>query len=298
MVLDPLGFLMINEFAPAKLNLYLHITGRRADGYHDLDSLVAFADIGDEIELWAADHFSFVVQGPQAASLSGEDHAGNLVVKAARSLAELTGNDLKVAIKLTKNLPVASGIGGGSSDAAAVLRALAIHWRLAPDDAHILEAAAQHGQDVPVCVKIENNYITASGVLPAPQLPRVACVLVNPNAGLPTPTVYREYREGGDAFSPLSRLQQIPLTTAELVTALKERRNDLYAPACRLIPAIVTIIEAMKMTKNCLLARMSGSGATCFGLYADDIAAQAAAAQLRATHPDWWIEAGAINAQN
>lgn len=287
---------LIHQFAPAKLNLYLHITGRQEDGYHDLDSLVAFATIGDEVELWTSEHFSFVVQGPQAAALVGEDEAGNLVVQAARSLAELTGHELKVAVRLTKNLPVASGIGGGSSDAAAVLRALAAHWGLKPDDARIMQAAARHGQDVPVCVAIENNYMTAMGVMPAPHLPRAAVVLVNPNKGLPTPDVYRAYKAGGDPFSPLMRLERVPATVEELVAALKARGNDLYAPACRLMPEIADIIAALAGSEQCLLARMSGSGATCFGIYADDAAAAQTAAVLRATHPHWWIEAGAINA--
>jgi 4-diphosphocytidyl-2-C-methyl-D-erythritol kinase len=286
----------IKQFAPAKLNLYLHITGRRADGYHDLDSLVAFATIGDEIDLWPAEDFSFTVRGPQAAALAGGDDAGNLVVMAARSLAELTGRELNAGIRLTKNLPVASGIGGGSSDAAAALRALAQHWGLSPDDPRILQAAARHGQDVPVCVKIENNYMTATGVMPAPRLPRLALVLVNPGEGLSTPGVYQEYRTGGDAFSPLARLEQAPATVDDLVAALSERGNDLYAAACRLMPEIAIIVAALGASENCLLARMSGSGATCFGLYPNDDAAKAAAEKIRHAHPRWWVQAGAINA--
>ena len=159
--------MLIHEFAPAKLNLYLHITGRRPDGYHDLDSLVAFASIGDDLTLRPAGVFAFELTGPQAGALAREDQSNNLVVKAAQSLAALTGHELNAHLILTKNLPVASGIGGGSSDAAAALRALARHWGLAKDDPRILEAAVQHGQDVPVCVKVECNYMTATGVAPA-----------------------------------------------------------------------------------------------------------------------------------
>ncbi len=283
------GFSMF--FAPAKLNLYLHITGRRADGYHDLDSLVAFAGVGDEIRLEPAPEFQFVLEGPQADLLRHEPSDGNLVVKAVQSLARLTGNPLNVNITLLKRLPVASGIGGGSSDAAAALRALAQHWGLAGDDPRIVQAAAEHGQDVPVCLKLETNYITADGTICAPNLPRAGVVLVNPNKALPTPAVYKEFRAGGYGFSPLARLTETPQTVAELITALKARGNDLYAPAFKLMPEIGDIISAIEKTENCLLARMSGSGATCFGLFVDNFAAEAAAKQLRTQHLDWWIEA-------
>ena len=287
--------MLIHEFAPAKLNLYLHITGRRPDGYHDLDSLVAFASIGDELTLRPAGTFEFELTGPQAGALAHEDQSSNLAVKAAQSLAALTGHELDAHLILTKNLPVASGIGGGSSDAAAALRALARHWGLAKDDPRILEAAAQHGQDVPVCVKVACNYMTATGVAPAPKLPRTPVVLVNPGKGLSTPLVYKEYRKGGDPFSPLARLEQAPATLDDLVAALKLRSNDLYAPACRLMPEIVEIIAALRGTEQCLLARMSGSGATCFGLYADKAAAEKAAKTIRAGNPAWWVEAGEIS---
>lgn len=287
---------IIHEFAPAKLNLYLHITGRQPDGYHDLDSLVAFATIGDALHLQAAGDFLFKIEGPQAAALAHENHENNLVVKAARDLAELTGRELGAHVTLVKNLPVASGIGGGSSDAAAMLRALAHYWGLDKHDPRIVQAAARHGQDVPVCLKIENNYMTATGTMPAPPLPRADVVLVNPNKALPTPEVYKEYRNGNDPFSPLSRLQHVPKTVDELVVALKLRSNDLYAPACRLMPEIVEIIDVLCATEKCLLARMSGSGATCFGIYADANAARVAAAHIKRANPGWWVEAGAINA--
>ena len=286
--------MLIREFAPAKLNLYLHITGRRADGYHDLDSLVAFASIGDELSLSPAAAFSFELAGAQAGALAHEDQSNNLVVGAARSLAALTGHSLDVHLTLTKNLPVASGIGGGSSDAAAALRALARHWGLAKDDPRLLEAAAKHGQDVPVCVKVESNYMTATGVVPAPKVPRTAVVLVNPGKGLSTPSVYKEYRAGGDSFSPLSRLSEAPKTVDELVVSLKLRGNDLYAPACRLMPEIGEIIDVLRGTEHCLLARMSGSGATCFGLYTDTEAAEKAAGKIRAANPAWWVKAGEL----
>jgi len=286
---------MIREFAPAKLNLYLHITGRRPDGYHDLDSLVAFASIGDEVALRPAKEFRFEMTGDQAAALENEDSETNLVVKAARSLAELTGKPLDVHIALVKNLPVASGIGGGSSDAAAALRALARHWGLDKDDPRIARAAALHGQDVPVCLRVENTYMTATGVLPSEKMPAAHVVLVNPGKGLATPAVYKEFREKGDPFSPLFRFEKTPRTIEDFVSALKLRHNDLFAPARRLMPEVAEIVSALEASDECLLARMSGSGATCFGLYADATAAKSIAVQLQAYRPKWWVKAGVIN---
>jgi 4-diphosphocytidyl-2-C-methyl-D-erythritol kinase len=286
---------LIREFAPAKLNLYLHITGRQANGYHDLDSIVAFASIGDEIALRAGKDFRFEITGPWAEALAHDDPESNLVVKAARSLAELTGHELDAHIVLVKNLPIASGIGGGSSDAAAALRALGRHWGLAKDDPRLMQAAALHGQDVPVCVKIENTYMTATGVLPAPKLPRADIVLINPGKGLPTPAVYKEYRDKGDEFSPLSRLEKTPATAQELVAALKLRGNDLYAPACRLMPEIEEIVGVLEASGECLLARMSGSGASCFGIFPDAASAKSAAQQIRVMRQRWWVETCVIN---
>lgn len=285
---------MLTVFAPAKINLYLHITGRRADGYHDLDSLVAFTGIGDEIRLEPADAFSFHIEGPQAASLAEEDAESNLVVRAARALAALTGHALALKLTLVKNLPVASGIGGGSSDAAAAIRALAQHWGLAMDDPRLAQIAAALGQDVLVCFKIENNYMTATGTEPAPDLPTLGVVLVNPNKPVPTPAVYKIFREGGYAFSPQAQLERTPQTGAELIDALKARHNDLYAPALKLLPEIGAVIDAIAATPDCLLSRMSGSGATCFGLYADGAAAERAAAQIRENHPNWWCAASVL----
>jgi len=280
---------IIHEFAPAKLNLYLHVTGRRADGYHDLDSLVAFASVGDQIQLEPASVFSFAIEGPQAIALAHEPAGKNLVVQAAQALAVLTGNTLDLKLTLIKNLPVASGIGGGSSDAAATLRALAQYWELAVTDPLLRDVAAQLGQDVLSCLVVENNYLIPSGTAPAPELTYTDCVLINPGKALPTPTVYKAYRESGAAFSPVAQLSEAPRNLAALVETLRARRNDLYEPACRLMPEIQNVITALEGT-DCLLARMSGSGATCFALYSDHSSACAAAAALLTVHPDWWIE--------
>ena len=281
-------------FAPAKLNLYLHVTGRRADGYHDLDSLVAFAGVGDDLRLEPADGFHFELEGPQAAVLKNDPVNGNLVVKAAHSLARLCYKELNCKITLVKRLPVASGIGGGSSDAAAALRALAEHWGVSPDDPRLVTAASEHGQDVPVCLRIVNNYIMATGTIDAPDLPKVGVVLVNPNKALPTPAVYKEFRAGGYAFSPEARLTEKPTSVPAFIAMLKQRTNDLYAPALKLMPEIGTVIAALEHTNDCLLARMSGSGATCFALFADEEKATRAASGLRVKHPNWWVEASSL----
>jgi 4-diphosphocytidyl-2-C-methyl-D-erythritol kinase len=284
------------EAAPAKLNLYLHITGRRADGYHDLDSLVAFAGCGDEIRVERADEFKFVLEGPLAAALRNEPPENNLAVKAAFSLAELLGRKPEIKLTLGKNLPVASGIGGGSSDAAATLRALARLWHLPANDPRILEAAQKHGQDVPVCLKIDNNYMTAEGTSPAPSLPHTDVVLVNPNKALPTPDVYKAFRDGSYGFTPKAQLTEPPRNIEALIAVLKDRRNDLYEPACQVMPEVGDVIKALEKT-NPLLARMSGSGATCFGLYADRIKARAAAASILTANPGWWVAQSYIPAR-
>jgi 4-diphosphocytidyl-2-C-methyl-D-erythritol kinase len=283
----------LHAFAPAKLNLYLHVTGRRPDGYHDLCSLVAFATVGDDLRLEPDASFSFHIEGSQAPALANDDPDNNLVVKAARGLAALTGKDLNLKLTLVKNLPVASGIGGGSSDAAAVLRLLANYWGLVQSNHRIFEVAAKLGQDVVSCLVIQNNYLTAQGTAPAPKLPSVACVLVNPGKGLPTPDVYKVCRESGAAFSPSAQLTESPQSVGTLVAELRKRTNDLYAPACWLMPEIADVIAAIEKTDP-LFARMSGSGATCFGLYKDKTTAENVAKILQQQNPNWWVAAAEL----
>jgi 4-diphosphocytidyl-2-C-methyl-D-erythritol kinase len=281
---------MIREFAPAKINLYLHITGRRTDGYHVLDSLTAFAGVGDEIRLEAAPRFDFIIDGPQADLLKNQDIESNLAVRAARALAERTGNLLDVRLTLIKNLPVASGVGGGASDAAAALRALAFHWDIAPDDPRLFEIAALCGQDdVPVCLRAESSYITAEGPKTGPELPYTNIVLVNPGKALSTATVYKAYKESPAAFSGTAQFKDIPRDTGELTAMLKARSNDLAAPALALMSEISAVLRALEASDHCLLARMSGSGATCFGIFPDRDSARKTAADILAAHPDWWV---------
>ena len=279
---------MLKTRAPAKINLYLHVTGKRADGFHLLDSLVVFTDIGDELKLEAADAFSFMLEGPMAASLQHEPIEGNLAVRAARELAAALGKPLNVKLTLTKNLPVASGIGGGSSDAAATLRVLAQHWGLAPEEPLLAKIAVGLGQDVPCCLPARTCYFRDIGNVTdaGPDLPCTAIVLVNPNKALPTPAVFKA-RAGN--FTPAARLEKIPQSACELADMLRVRGNDLAEAACQIMPAVRDVLASLD---DALLARMSGSGATCFGLYADSATADKAAARLRTAHPDWWVAAG------
>ncbi len=284
----------IVEFAPAKLNLTLHITGRRPDGFHALDSLVAFANVGDLVRVTAAEIFSFHIKGPYGPALAHEPSTSNLAVKAAEALAGLTGNALKARIVLEKNLPIASGIGGGSSDATATLRALARLWGVALDDPRLLAAAKPLGDDVPYCLDPKPLFITPLGVKPAPALPSCPIVLVNPNQPLATASVYQEYRRGGDAFSTARPLPSLT-DSSSLIAFLKNYgRNDLLAPACRLMPEISTILRTLEETEDCLLAQMSGSGATCFGFYSDESQAEEAAAKIKHQYPNWWVKAAIL----
>lgn len=274
------------EPAPAKVNLYLHVVGRRDDGYHLLDSLVAFADAGDVVAARRDDTIHLSVDGPFAAALAGE--RDNLVLRAARQLAAFAGGAPGAALTLTKNLPVASGIGGGSADAAAALRALCRLWRIAPHDAPLDAIVQGLGADVPVCLHGEPSFIGGIGERrePAPALPPAGLVLVNPGIPLATPAVFA--RRSG-AFSEPARFAASPRDAAELAELLAARRNDLTGAAVTLVPAIAEVLAALSNSPGCLLARMSGSGATCFGLYADKAAASDAASWLAGRAPSWWI---------
>lgn len=277
--------------APAKVNLYLHVLGRRADGYHLLDSLVVFAGEGDRIEAAAAEDLRLAVSGPFGADVpAGED---NLVLRAARALAAATGQPARGAIRLEKQLPVASGIGGGSADAAAVLRALVKLWNVSLADGELAGIALGLGADVPMCLHGRPVFVGGIGedIAEAPALPACALVLANPRIPLPTPQVFRG-RTG--PFSASGRFEATPRDAAALAELLARRGNDLTAAAIALVPEVATVLDALSTTPGVLLARMSGSGATCFGLCADLPAAQAAAGVLADQHPGWWIAAADI----
>jgi 4-diphosphocytidyl-2-C-methyl-D-erythritol kinase len=278
--------MVVEEFAPAKVNLYLHVVGRRDDGYHLLDSLVVFAGVGDTLTFRPADRLTLSLAGPQADSLAAEPD--NLVLRAARRLAEAAGIDPQAAITLTKRLPVASGIGGGSADAAAALRGLARLWGLDADAERLNRIGMALGADLPVCLRGRPAQMSGIGEVLAetPPLPASWLLLVNPRLGLATPAVFKSRNA---AFSPPAPLTAAPADTAILAEVLSGRRNDLAAPAIGLMPVIADILAALLRTEACLLARMSGSGATCFGLYATEAAARSAARALAEDNPGWWL---------
>jgi 4-diphosphocytidyl-2-C-methyl-D-erythritol kinase len=267
---------MKTELAPAKINLALHVTGQRSDGYHLLDSIVVFAGVGDRITVAPADTLTLQVTGPHGAAISGD----NLVLRAARAF----GGHRGAAIILDKILPVSSGIGGGSADAAATLRALAALWG-APLPADVLSI----GADVPVCLAGVPARMTGigEGISPLPALPPAWLVLVNPGVSVSTPVVFKALTRKDN--TPLPRELPRLKTTADLAAWLLMLRNDLEPPATAHLPVIATVKSALSAQQGCLIARMSGSGATCFGLFADPLSAAAATRAIRTANPAWWV---------
>lgn len=283
----------ISVLAPAKINLYLHVVGRRPDGYHRLDSLVVFADIGDRLTAKAAGSLSLAVAGPEATALTGLGD-DNLVLRAARRFAAATGNPAAcVALRLDKRLPAAAGIGGGSSDAAAALRLLSQLWPSPGSAAQMAAIAAPLGADVPACLLARPVWVGGIGeeLAPAEDLPEAGIVLANPRRPLATAAVFAARRE---AFSPPGRFAAMPHDAAALATALAVRRNDLTEAALTFVPEIGLVLRRLAGLPGALLARMSGSGATCFALFADRDAALAAARTLAAAEPEWWVTGGAL----
>lgn len=274
---------MTDAFAQAKINLTLHVTGQRPDGYHLLDSLVVFAAVGDTVRAEPAEALTLEIVGPQAGALPVTDD--NLVLRAARAMG---GAGRGARLVLEKRLPVASGIGGGSADAAATLTALAALWGAPlPDPATVLRL----GADVPVCLGARAVRMAGVGEVLAPlahPLPEGWLVLANPGVSVPTPPVFKALARKDNP--PMPELPRFG-SAAELAAFLATQRNDLEAPAISLAPEIARTRQALAALPGCLLARMSGSGATCFGLFADAEAAEAGARSLAAQEPRWWVEA-------
>ncbi|MEA2756506.1 MAG: 4-diphosphocytidyl-2-C-methyl-D-erythritol kinase [Aliidongia sp.] len=283
--------------AAAKLNLTLAVVGRRSDGFHLLDSLVAFTEYGDTIEAGEGEGLTLTMAGPFGATLA-VDPVENLVLRAARMLAAEGGIAAHAALRLTKRLPIASGIGGGSSDAAAALLALAALWRLAPAPQDLARLALKLGSDVPVCLAARTARLEGIGerIGASPAVPAAPIVLVNPGVGLPTPHVFRARQGGFSAGAgPQGVLRTHAADAIELAAILLDHGNDLTEAAIGLRPAIGDVLAALDVAPGRLLARMSGSGATCFALFATDAAAQAAAAAIGAAHPGWWAIATRLN---
>jgi 4-diphosphocytidyl-2-C-methyl-D-erythritol kinase len=280
------------EKAPAKVNLTLRITGRRRDGYHEIDSLVAFAGPGDVLKFMPGSAPTLAVTGPTAGATGRS--ADNLVLKAALALAARVEGLRLGHFTLSKRLPVAAGLGGGSADAGAALRILARVNGLALGDARLFEAARATGADVPVCLDPRPRRMRGIGdVLSEPlQLPSLPAILINPGVPLATKHVFA-------ALNPASfaaRSVQSDSSAASLLDEIINEANDLEAPAIKLAPVIADVLRALRSQAGCRLARMSGSGATCFGLFASMAAANAASRKLRAGHAGWWVRATTIGA--
>lgn len=287
----------LSDVARAKVNLTLRVVGRRVDGYHDLESMVAFADCADRLTLHPGDELSLVTSGPGAQDCG--DTADNLVLKATRLLAERVPGLRSGAFVLDKHLPVAAGIGGGSADAAAALRLLARANDISSDDPRLIEAARLTGADVPVCLSSTPCVMTGVGDNLTPlRLARLPAVMVNPRVPVATKDVFSTLglRAGQLNVGIADVLNSIGwpkngASASDWIAAVKRGRNDLEAPALKVEPVVGDVLAALAALPGVQLARMSGSGATCFGLFDDLAKAQAAQEQLAALRPEWYFQA-------
>lgn len=277
--------------APAKINLFLHITGKRADGYHLLQTMMVFVDVGDELTITPYDGIFIDVEGTFATEI-GTPH-DNLVYKAAQML----GDEYRVKphgnIVLRKNLPIASGIGGGSSDAAATLIGLSKLWGLPDEPARLQKIAQKLGADVPACLMRKPVWAEGVGekVTTLPDMPGLCFVLLNPMTPTPTPEVFKHFKS---RHSPAIQFTGRRKSMQEWIADLKLYRNDLTDAAMEVSPLVKTALQSIAETPNCHFARLSGSGATCFGVYDSPEAASAAANKLRQKHPRWWVAQTAL----
>lgn len=267
----------LSESAFAKINLTLRVTGRRADGYHLLDSVIAFADIADRLQAEPADDITLEIHGPFAHAAPKDR---NTVLTAAIKLRERYRVAEGASIRLEKNLPAGAGIGGGSADAGACLRLLCRLWGLAPEAGELEALALAIGADVPVCLASQPTRLRGIGELltPGPDLAGTPILLIHPGTPLSTPDVFRAFRG--------------PFSAADDAMDVASGHNDLEAPACRLLPEISAVLAALRGQAGCRLARMSGSGSACFGLFDAGDAAMVAQSALSTRHPGWWVRAG------
>lgn len=273
------------RLAHAKVNLWLKVVGRRGDGYHYIDSLVAFADVADQVQAEAAGELTLAIDGPQAAALQGEPD--NLVLKTARLLAGRAGVTPKAALRLTKNIPVAAGLGGGSADAAAALLALVELWRVALPAEELFDLAGQLGADVPMCLAGLPAFVTGIGekLKASPSLPACGVLLVNPGVALATRDVFAARRGKSSVVSKPVGWRDL----RDFADMLAARGNDLTLAAISLQPAVSDVLSKLRSLDGVLHAAMSGSGASCFALFEDVARAERAAAKLPAR---WWRHAG------
>lgn len=279
----PPGVIVVS--APAKINLYLHVTGQRRDGYHLLDSLVAFAGIQDRLVIGPGDDLRLLIEGRFSGAVPAGP--GNIVLRAAGLLAEAAGVKARARIDLVKRLPVSAGLGGGSADAAAALRGLSTLWGVGLAEDDLLALALDLGADVPVCLGAKAAFMGGIGgdLEAAPPLPEAFLALVNPGRPLATAAVFGNL---GSAYSAPARFAEAPPDAPALAALLESRDNGLTEAARELEPTIGEALSALEQSPGVLLARMTGSGATCFGLFADESAAAEAASKIAAAHPRWW----------
>ncbi len=270
--------------APAKLNLYLHVTGRRDDGYHLLESLIAFADLHDVVRAAPARALGLDVTGPFAPALEGTP--GNLVLTAAERLGEAAGCRDGAHITLTKNIPVAAGLGGGSADAAAALLALDQLWGLGLGAAGLAGIAGGIGADVPVCLESRSALVGGIGADLTPMsLPPVWVVIANPGRPLATAAVFKAFDR---PFGARARFTDAATDAVALAALLLGCENQLTPAAEAMVPEIAALVAALTALKGCQLARMSGSGASCFGLFTNEAQARDGAGRITRDHPGWW----------
>ena len=271
--------------APAKINLYLHITGRRPDGYHLLDSLVGFTEYADRVSASPADELSLRIQGAHGLGLQGNEE-DNLIMRSARALRDSFGVREGAALTLEKNLPVSSGIGGGSADAAAALRLLARLWKVDVNDRDLSDIGLKIGSDIPVCIVGTPSKMSGAGetVHPAKPLPDCAVLLVNGGEAVSTSAVFGASRH----HSSVSANWVPPDDFEGLVSNLLPLRNDLTGAAQQASPVIREILSVLEKSEGCALARVSGSGGTCFGLFADLSQGDFAQKKIERLRNGWW----------
>ncbi len=287
------GSVALSVIAPAKINLFLHVVGRRRDGFHLIQSLFAFASFGDQLTLSADCKLKLELEGPFSHNLEA---GNNLILKAAAALAQAANLDNPGAkIRLCKNLPVAAGIGGGSADAAAALHALQDIWQVETTHHDVLKLALKLGADVPACYVGQPVIVSGIGeeMMPYEHLPNLPIIVVNPGRKMSTHNVFAAFREQAQTFSkrmPASLIRD----GIDIWDLLSRTRNDLETIVSRLAPRVANCLQAISKTAQCRLARMSGSGACCFGLYGDQQFASLAAEEIKSLYPSWWVQTGHI----
>ena len=282
----------LSIFAPAKINLYLHITGKLDSGYHTLDSLISFADIGDDICIEPAQSLSLEINGPYGSAFKGKDlssepESTNLVIKAVRATAQLAQKTPALKVTLTKNLPLGAGIGGGSADAAAIIWGLLQYWALPKSLKGLDDLMLSLGADVPVCFACQSAYVSGIGetITPAHDIPEQPIVLIYPGKPCHTGKIFSLYNE--DYIAPHPHKDP-----PDLDDIMKNTRNSLTKTAIQTVPSIQNVLENLQTQEGCMLVRMSGSGSSCFGLFKDRAAADNAAENIASTNPDWWVKSG------